>query len=327
MISQTHNATAPERVPHEARGSRGAVTLGLIAQRDHTTVEDLEVVAAAARAHEPRVKTAVFKDRRQSVRRAWLARRPSVFFSSCPLRRFAPSRGRVIGGAPILKSEECRRLQEAGFRIPRTAILTKDHKPDVSDYGPYVVVKHDGGRRGAGVKIVRSGRIRWKPPEVESEVIPDYSNLLVQEFIYTGQWPVSYRVQTMFGEALACVKIEASRDRLPLSDRFSFREESGRCIVASSRGCSLSLVEDEEMIEIAERAHSLFPECAQLGVDLIREVPSGKVYVVEVNSRGGIWMLSSHWLDAACSRRVADQRDGLRRAGRLLADAALRLAE
>jgi len=83
----------------------------------------------------------------------------------------------------------------------------------------------------------------------------------------------------------------------------------------------------EELIDVAERAHAVFPECAQLGVDLIREVPSGDIYVLEVNGRGGGWLLSSPSLNEACAADLAHQRDGLRRAGRLLADAAVRLAE
>jgi len=251
-----------------------------------------------------------------------------MIFSSCPLRRFAPLRGRAFGGAPFGKSEEYRRLGEAGFRIPRMATLTEQHTPDVSKFGPYVVVKPDVGRKGVTVKIVRSDHIRWKPPVFDSDVVEGNTDLLVQEFIYTGQWPVSYRVHTLFGEALACMRIEASHDRIPLRERFAFREGGGgRCIVSSSKRCTLSMVEDEELIRIAEKIHELFPECAQLGVDLVREVPSGNVYVLEVNSRGGTWILSSASLDEACGEPVAGQRDAFARAGRLLADAAVRLAE
>jgi len=308
------------------------VNLGLIAQKGHTTIEDLEAVAAAARAHDPRVRASVLLDRPQRLRRLWLGARPSLFFASVSLRRFAPSRGRVFDGTSITKAEECRRLEAGGIRIPRTAVLTEHETPDISDFGPYVVVKPNVGRRGAAVKIVRSGRVRWKPHNVDSAVCGEDFDLLIQEFIYTGQWPVSYRVHTMFGEALACVRIEASHDRTPLPERFGFGKTAGRridgcTIVAGSKRASISLVVDEEMIAIAERLSALFPECAQLGVDLIREVPSGDVYVLEVNSRGATWGLSSPKLDEACGARLAEQRGAFGRAGRLLADAATRLAE
>lgn len=304
------------------------VNLGLVAHAGHTTVEDLKTVAAVARAHDRRVHPTVLKDRSHRLSKHWMARRPSLFFAARPLKRFVPVRGRVFPAAGLTKSEECRRLVAAGIRIPRTAILTKHEKPDLSDFGPYVVVKPDIGARGATVKIVRNGRVRWKPPAFESDVYEGSSKLLVQDFVYTGRWPTSYRVQTLFGEALACVQVQADQDRTPLLDRYAFKESGGGLsIVASSKGCGLSLCDDEELIDIAERAHALFPECALLGVDLIREVPSGDVYVLEVNSRGGTWMLSTPRLNEACGADVAQQRGGLERAGRLLADAAVRLAE
>ena len=304
------------------------VNLGLVAQAGHTTIEHLETVAAVARDHDPRVHPTVFKDRRHLLRRHWLARRPSLFFAARPFRRFGPVRGRVFSGVALTKSEEYRRLEEAGLRIPRTALLTEHQRPDLSDFGPYVVVKPEVGARGATVRIVRKGRVRWEAPAFESKVYEGSPNLLVQEFIYTGQWPTSYRVQTLFGEALACVRIRANQDRKPLLGRFAFKESGGGIsIVASSKGCGLSLCDDEELIDIAERVHALFPECAQLGIDLIRDVPSGEVYVLEVNSRGGTWMLSTPKLNEACGADVAQQREGLERAGRLLADAAVRMAD
>jgi len=304
------------------------VNLGLVAQLGHTTVDDLQVVAAAARKRDPRVHAWVFKDRPARLRRRWLARRPSMFFAARPFIQFSPVRVRVFAGVGLTKSDEYRRLAEAGFRIPRTRVLSEHGMPDISDLGPYVVVKPDTGARGATVKIVRSDRVRWRPPEFDSDVYERSPNLLVQEFIYTGSWPISYRVQTLFGEALACVRVEADHDRIPLSDRYAFAVAGGgRTIVASSQRCSIRLWDDDELIEIAERVHALFPECANLGVDLVREHPSGDVYILEVNARGGGWLLSTPSLDEACGAPLAGQRDGLARAGRLLADASLRFAE
>ena len=311
------------------------VNLGLVAQSGHTTVEDLEEVAAVARAHNPRVRACVLKDRPHRLRRLELAARPSLFFASVKHRRFSPVRGRVFDGTLITKAEECSRMEAGGIRIPRTALLTEHEMPDLSDFGSHVVVKPSIGRRGAAVKIKRTIRVRWKPSAVESAVIQGNSDILVQEFIYTGPWPISYRVHTMFGEALVCLRIEASHERgqiPPAEESGSGKTDSNRFggannIVASSKGCSISLCEDEELIEIAERTHTLFPDCAQLGVDLIREVPSGDVYVLEVNCRGGTWSLSSSRMEETCGSRLSDQRGAFQRAGRQLADAAIRLAE
>jgi glutathione synthase/RimK-type ligase-like ATP-grasp enzyme len=64
-------------------------------------------------------------------------------------------------------------------------------------------------------------------------------------------------------------------------------------ICSSGKACTFQLNNDREIIELAERAHAAFPQIAVLGVDIIREQPSGKLYVIEVNSTGGTWHFSS----------------------------------
>ena len=44
---------------------------------------------------------------------------------------------------------------------------------------------------------------------------------------------------------------------------------------------------------MGERAHEAFPECPVLGVDIIRESQTGRLYVLEVNPHGAVWHLSS----------------------------------
>jgi len=51
-------------------------------------------------------------------------------------------------------------------------------------------------------------------------------------------------------------------------------------------------VNEPEVLEIAARAASVFKEIPVLGVDIARD-RSGKLYVFETNSGGGIWHLSS----------------------------------
>jgi glutathione synthase/RimK-type ligase-like ATP-grasp enzyme len=50
---------------------------------------------------------------------------------------------------------------------------------------------------------------------------------------------------------------------------------------------------DAEIIALGEKAHAGFPECAVLGVDVIRESGTGKLYVMEVNPEGFTWHFSS----------------------------------
>ena len=174
----------------------------------------------------------------------------------------------------------------------------------------------------------RKGKVRWKPRQVEC-FSTGGADRIVQEFVYTGPWPVSYRVVTLFGEALIAYRIEADNARRPLPDRYAFKEASGITIVSNSKGCSILLHEDEEVIRLAERAHGAFPDLALLGVDVIREQPSGKLHVLEVNASGWTWHFSSP--DGQRIRRETGgdpyaQMNGLERAARILAGRAVAFA-
>ena len=54
-----------------------------------------------------------------------------------------------------------------------------------------------------------------------------------------------------------------------------------------------SICDQPEVIALGERAHEAFPECPVLGVDIIRDRQSGRLYVLEVNPHGNVWHMSS----------------------------------
>jgi hypothetical protein len=50
---------------------------------------------------------------------------------------------------------------------------------------------------------------------------------------------------------------------------------------------------DAEIIDVGERAHTAFPECPVLGVDVVRDAGTRQLYVMEVNPAGDTLHLSS----------------------------------
>jgi hypothetical protein len=261
-------------------------------------------------------------------KRYLLATRPTFAFSAVPLKYFRPARGAVYQGNPLAKSEEYAALERAGIPVPRYRLLTEQNpRPDVTDLGPYVVVKPDRGGRGALIKIMRSTRARWEPSD--TRVAGHSDALLAQEFVYTGPWPVSYRVTTLFGRVLWSLSVEADRNRRPLSGPDAFGREPGMTVVSNSKGCRMALNHDAEIIRFAERAHAAFPDIPLLGVDVIRDHATGKLYVVEVNSSGYVWHFSSP-LGLRAQKEfgfsLEGQFDGIRKAARILATKAQELA-
>ena len=267
-----------------------AYTLIMVAQPRLNQNRDFAVISDHIRRTAPDIETAILEDR---VYR-WLddsMARPTLVFSPLPLVLLKPPRGAVYQGINLTASQECAALDRIGIPVPRWTRLTPDHTPDLTDFGPYVVVKPDQGFQGADVRIKRKGRVRWSPPKTRTAA--GSRDWVVQEFVYTGRWPVSYRVTTLFGHALWAVRWEANHDRQPLESRYAF-QGGGMSIVASAKKDAIATpVHDSEIIAFGERAHAAFPEIPLLGVDVLQEQPSGRLYAIEVNAMGLTWLLSS----------------------------------
>jgi hypothetical protein len=256
---------------------------------------DFELLASYVREVAPDVQTAVVEDGLVS---------PSVFppafdlptmtFSPGPVMRFRPARRTVFRGVSLPKSREYRALERAGLPVPRWAVVTRDATPDLDGFGPYVVMKPDWSGRGADVRIMRRSRVRWLPPRTEytKAVSGLETDWVVQEFVYTGARPVSYRVATLFGQPIWALEVSAA-ERLPeFPHRYGF-DTGGFSIVASARGSVFRLIDDPDVLDLASTAHRAFPGIPLLGVDVLRDVETGRLFVIEVNSVGFTWHLTS----------------------------------
>jgi hypothetical protein len=282
-----------------------------------------EQVGRYVREIDPQIHPYVFGvGRRHVLWQIKLAFRPTLILSTRPTR-LRPWRGVLYQGEHLTKGEEYAVLGRAGLAVPRWAFVTPAQVPDLSAFGRYVVVKPDWGQRGAEVRIVRRNRVQWR--RVSTSLGPS-GRLLAQEFVYTGRWPISYRVTTLFGQTLWSLRSEASHERPPLSGPDAFDRVPGGyglCIVASSRGCTMSLNYDEEVIQLGERVHSAFPRVPLLGVDIVREQPSGRLYILEVHASWGSWHFASatdRRLQRQSGFSLAAQFDGLHKAARILAE-------
>ena len=137
--------------------------------------------------------------------------------------------------------------------------------------------------------------------------------------MYTGLWPHSYRVATLFGHTLWSMRIEASHGREPLRSRADFH---GQSIVSSGQGCRFELSNDAAVIALAERASMALPRVPVLGVDILRDADSGELFVVELNSLGYSWHFSSPSglrFQAEFGFSLEEQFEGRRKAAAVLA--------
>lgn len=274
-------------------------------------------IAAQAPDIEVRVEPA---DAAGTMTAIWQASRPSLVFSPRPLAGYLPLGGTVFSGRPLRKLEQIGRLAEAGVSVPPTWELDPRALPPREALTEFVVVKPNNRGKGVGVRLLHADELAARAPGLMS----DQSRMLVQCFVEHAEdgFPTEYRVLVLFGEVLYCAKnrwpvrratpAEIANSSLPLA---SNDRSGGQRVRAISY--------DEDVIALARRAAAAFPDCALLGIDIIRESGSGRLFVMEVNPNGRVWHFSSDLglsFDAAHRRDLYEQFDALERTAGVLID-------
>lgn len=264
----------------------------LVAREDENQWEVFPQVAEELRRMGVRCRL-VHEVKPQLKHRIWTLGFPTTTISFLPLRKFIPSWGTIWQQEWLGKIEECRRLEKTGIPIPKWRAVYPDAEPDLTGFSEFVVVKPNRGAYGAYVRVMRRGKVRYRPLSVRGKAPSEA--LIAQEYIHTGPLPISYRVGTVFGEPIYAWRVTASHDREPFdtskrgSDFFV-----GRSIVASSKGSSrFDLEVPADILALARQAHRAFPTIPLLGTDIVREEATGKLYVLEVNAIGWTFNLTS----------------------------------
>jgi len=163
----------------------------LVHQSGKQAYSDYESIAARISQQAPDIRVFIVDTKESNWdRRRLVAGAPTLIVSSMPIKKFLPERGRVLQGFDFPKSEQYGRLTAKGVAVPDWVLIEAGVSLDPKDWGTYVVIKPDLSRKGAEVKIKRTGRVRYKPSQAYGIDHPaHYAPLLAQRFIYTGRWP------------------------------------------------------------------------------------------------------------------------------------------
>jgi glutathione synthase/RimK-type ligase-like ATP-grasp enzyme len=225
---------------------------------------------------------------------SWQLSRPSLVFSPCSLIKFRPAGGKIFAGRPVDKVEQVRRLQLAHIPTPRTLQLIPGMSLDPAVWGEYVVVKPTMGLTSYG----RSLRLA-RPKELGARFLELTGNgrekMLVQELIDTTNEAgrlFAYRVLTMFGHPLYANTNTQTARRPPLAE---IHDQGSNVLAHNAKGIRRTgeLIDDPDVLELAKQAAKAFTELPVLGLDIVRERATGDLYVLETNSGGYVWHLSS----------------------------------
>lgn len=263
------------------------VNLVLIPDLKRNEVEDFQEISNLIKSKCSDVIPSVVSSRFFWCKKWWLLFRPTLFISTRQIRKKRYLRGVMLHGASLSKEQQYQKLQQSGVSNLKWTAVVKETKLDPQVWGEFVVVKPEGGCRGRGVKVMRTRRVRWDHAMTEGE------RLVVQQFVHTGEEPVSYRVLTLFGEALYCMRSRNNSCGGKLEKAESPSDFAGHNIVATARVGTIVLVDDAEVIEFASRVATVFGAIPILGVDVLRDMHTGELYCVEVNPFGQTWHFSS----------------------------------
>ena len=291
---------------------------------DAQTRADLEAIARRVGAIDETIRAQVVAHHKADQLKLlplWWRPTLSVSFYELERRKLLP--GRLVAGRRLQKHGEYARLDAAGVPVPRWRAIEPETRLDPGVWGPYVVVKPSAGRLGAQVKIQKTTRVRYQPPEtLPEDHFGRQAPMIVQEFIYTGEWPESYRVVTFFGTVLLCYR-QVSRTRgHPLKSRYDFKATGGISVVSNTREMEVEMSSDAAVMALAERAHrTAFPDLPMLSFDIIRDADTGRLYVLECHAHGS-WFFASHigrGIEKANGVDFRRQFDAIERAAQVLA--------
>lgn len=291
------------------------------------TWRDFREIAAAAQ--EQGVKVRLVRHRRKEqlgLLPLWFRPTVSMAMTGRTDRKLLP--GRFLSGRRIDKIEEYRALDEAKAPVPRWAEIKPDTKLDPAEWGPYVIEKPSRGWLGAHVKARRTTRVKYaEPSSFAADHLGSKGPMIAQEFVYTGEWPVSYRVVSVFGEIVLCFRLTTKRGT-PLRNRWGFGH-GGVAIVSNTKEMEVVLDADREMMAVAERAHrAAFPDIPVLNFDLGRDAETGKIYIFECHPFVPKWPFSSDramGVQAANGVQFDSQFGAMERIGRAVARKAAEL--
>ena len=279
-------------------------TLILVANQRNLDPRDFEEIAAKVSSENRRIDAFVVSvEQSASIIEEKYWRNPTLIVAFGDTGAFKPPRGILLQNGPVHKFQQYVQFCLAGVPTPHTANFSTDAEYSEEEFGEFTILKPiDLGKMGKG-GLVRLQRTRRLKAFERSQYPEDHplrtSRLLVQSFVDTGLYAVSWRVLTLLGEPLYCFRSASGVERPPLDSPDDIIEKAiiepkhpeGKQKVGYEN--LRAFVVDREIMDFARKASRAFPRVPLQGCDIIREAGTGKLYVLEVNPGGNTWHFSS----------------------------------
>jgi hypothetical protein len=209
---------------------------------------------------------------------------------------FRPRRGAIMCNRQIGKLEQADILRDAGIAVPHCKLFQIGMELDPALWGDFVLLKPESlehTSHSADIQLFRRARLAaMKPVDFPANHFALCAPMIVQRFIDTGPNPGKFRALVFCGEVLYLQSAIIAQERPSLN---SSNEALEAALVGTSGSvpCHYHHEDRPEIVQLAKRVATAFPGIPLMGVDIIRDVNDGKLYVLEINAGGNVWHFSS----------------------------------
>lgn len=268
----------------------------LIAQPAYLATQDLFLIRDLIHKSAPDVNTFIVGSQdNPSLMDPSIWRHPSITVSFAAPGQFVAPRGPLLANRPIHKVDQFKALSAAGISTPLTKRFIFGEALNEAIWGPLVILKpadFSMTSSGTDLYLFRTSRIsEIRPVDVKSRHQKISNDMILQQFINTGDYFSVYRSLTLFGEVLYQNLAVAPEPHPPLDSSDEIIES---ILPEPDRSKTIPLINFEsDVMNFAKCVATAFPDVPLLGCDILREKASGKLYALEVNAGGNVWHFSS----------------------------------
>lgn len=270
--------------------------LALVHRPELFSVGDYTIIAEEIRKRCDDIKVFIYPDIQAVKPREDIAANPLMTFCPSKLEHFKAPRGRVFCGQSIGKDEQLRLLAKGGVRVPRWVYSRPNLRLSEYDWGPYVIVKpirFGYATKGQGIELVRTASYKHASPARMALQGQTPSNMIVQQFVDSGEFAEDYRVVTLFGSVLYALR-RRSLVKLQRPEGDVVRTTEGVVSNAMAAGeRQVSFCYDKDILAFASSCYRAIQNVPFQAVDIRRDVKTGRLYCFEINPGGHTWNFSS----------------------------------
>lgn len=221
---------------------------------------------------------------------------PSLTVCLIDLPGFNPD-GKLIMSKTISKIKQFEIFKQNNINTPLTAMY--DRNMDFSIFDNYVILKP----LLPSLQSVKENIFVLPIDKVANEKVSYNTPYIIQQFIDSGECPSIYRAVVFLGEILYKYKISGTVKKIG-----NFIPEDFNNKNVSPEIDTRVWDHNQEVYDFAKQISQAFPDIPLLGVDIIEESGTKKLYAIEVNAGGNVWHFATHSRSIKLHPHLAEKR-------------------